>query len=110
MFFFADMSAAEKINAALNLEELAPRLPPSPPVSRVQWEDYVDSDGEDALRVLVVLPDEVDEFKFDGRSITKLKTAIHESLQKHGIHKFPYIFLAKEADLATKFGAEQDDA
>lgn len=70
----------------------------------------MDTDGEEALRVLVVLPDEVDEFKFDGRSISQLKTAIHESLLEHHVQRFPYIFLAKEADLVVQPGADPDDA
>ena len=53
-----------------------------------------------SLRVLVVLDESVDVEKVTGEAAGELKSAIRKSLRKHGITLFPYIFLAKESELA----------
>ena len=90
------VSAATK--KALNLKKL--KLPSSIPVLRVEVEDYTDWDGDPALKVLVVLDESVDPEKVDGNEVSKLKMAMHDSLRKHGITLFPYIFFAKPSELA----------
>ena len=61
--------------------------------------DYTDSTGEPALRVLLVLDESVDVEHFSGQDVGELKWEIRESLRKHGITLFPYIFLAKQSEL-----------
>ena len=90
------VSAATK--KALNLKKL--KLPPSIPVLRVEVEDYTDWDGDPALKVLVVLDESVDPEKVDGNAVNELKVAIRNSLRKHGVTLFPYIFFAKPSELA----------
>jgi hypothetical protein len=48
------MAVDQKIVDALKLSDLKPRLPRNPRVVEIRVEDYVDSDGEDALRVTVI--------------------------------------------------------
>jgi hypothetical protein len=92
------MSVDVRAVAALDLKTLS--LPPYPKVERVEVEDYVDSDGEPALRVLVVIDEATDIGKNLGREVGDLKRAIRLSLRAHGITLFPYIFLAKPSELA----------
>lgn len=82
---------------ALDLKSL--RLPPSPPVKRLEVEDYTDSLGEPSLRILVVLNESTDLSQVSGNDIGDLKSAIRESLKQHGVTTFPYIFLAKPSEL-----------
>lgn len=92
------MPVDEKTREALDLNSLT--LPASPPVTRVEVEEYTDSSGEPALRVLVVLDEATDISKVSGEDVGELKFAIMESLQQHGVTLFPYIFLAKPSELA----------
>ena len=83
---------------ALDLKTLS--LPPALPVAEVKAEDYTDSSGEPALRVLVVLEEDADVENLQGDAVRALKSAIHDSLRNHGVSGFPYIFLAKPSELA----------
>ena len=76
------------------------QLPPSPPVVGLEVEDYTDSSGEPALRIQVILDESADIDAIQGEQVGELKFAIRNSLQKHGITLFPYIFLAKRSELA----------
>ncbi|REJ93502.1 MAG: hypothetical protein DWQ34_10460 [Planctomycetota bacterium] len=91
------MPVDEKTREALALDGL--QLPPSPPVARVEAEEYTDSTGEPSLRVLVVLDESADLDQVSGEDVGELKFAIRESLREHGIEVFPYIFLAKQSEL-----------
>ena len=92
------MAVDEKTIEALDLTKLS--LPPSPPVSRIEVEDYEDSLGEPALRLLVVVRENTDMTKVSGEQIGEVKAAIRENLAAHGISRFPYIFIATEEELA----------
>ena len=82
---------------ALDLKNL--HLPASPPVTRIESEDYTDSAGEPSLRILVVLDEATDISHVSGEDVGELKFVIRESLRNHGITVFPYIFLAKPSEL-----------
>ena len=88
---------AEDIREALELKNLS--LPARLPVLRLEAEEYTDSTGEPALRILAVLDESVDEEKLCGQDVGDLKFAIRKSLQERGITEFAYIFLAKESEL-----------
>ena len=92
------MPIDRNILEALDLKSLA--LPATPPVAEVRVEDYTDSSGEPALRVLVVLEEDADVENLQGGAVRALKSAIHDSLRNHGVPGFPYIFLAKPSELA----------
>ncbi len=92
------MTVDEKTRTALEIKRLS--LPASIAVTSVEAEDYTDSSGEPALRVLVVLHESVDVEKLTGEAIGNLKFAIRQSLRKNGVNEFPYIFLAKQSELA----------
>jgi hypothetical protein len=92
------MPVDEKTREALDLNSLS--LPASPVVVAVEAEDYTDSTGEPALRILVTIDEATDIENFRGEDIGQLKRAIHDSLRRHGVTLFPYIFLAKPSELA----------
>ncbi len=92
------MTVDQRTLEALDLKSLS--LPPNPSVVAVEAEDYTDSSGEPALRVLVTLDEATDIENFRGDDISTLKSAIRESLRRHGVTLFPYIFLAKPSELA----------
>jgi len=96
------MSADKNTLDAVDLKSLS--LPPSLPVAEVRVEDYTDSSGEPALRILVVLEEDADVENLKGDSVRALKSAIHDSLRNHGVSAFPYIFLAKPSELADVDG------
>jgi hypothetical protein len=92
------MPVDEKTREALDLKILS--LPASPVVLSVEAEDYTDSTGEPALRVLVTIDEATDIENFRGEDISQLKSAIRDSLRQHGVTVFPYISLAKPSELA----------
>jgi hypothetical protein len=93
----AAISVDQKIREALRLETL--KLPPNPKVVEVRVEDYVDTSGEDALRVTVILDEQVDVEKVTGREVINLKTAIRDRVREQGVELWPYIWLAKQSEL-----------
>ncbi len=93
------MAVDEKTIEALDLRKLS--LPSSPPVSRIEVEDYEDSLGAPALRLLVVVRKNTDMSRVSGEAIGEVKAAIRENLAAHGIARFPYIFIATEEELAV---------
>ena len=98
------MPVDQKIQEALRLEKL--KLPPNPKVVEVRVEDYVDTSGEDALRVLVILDEQVEVEKVTGREVINLKTAIRDQVRALGVELWPYISLAKQSELDEKDSEE----
>ena len=101
------MLTDERIKKALSLKNLRKRsLPASMPVKRLEIEGIVNHVGEDALRVTIVLAEDVDQESVSGDDVISLKGAIHESLIADGIKLFPYIFLATESELLEQESTE----
>jgi hypothetical protein len=92
------MPVSEQTRKALDIKSLP--IPRSLAVTKVEAEDYTDWTGEPALRVLVLLDESVDVGKVTGEEVGDFKLGIVNSLRKHGITLFPYIFLAKPSELA----------
>ena len=82
------MAVDQKTNEALDLKTL--KLPPFPPVSKIEWEEYEDWTGEPSLRLLVIFAENTDVDKITGEQVGDIKRAIRDSLMAHGISKFPY--------------------
>jgi len=91
------MPVDQKIREALRLEKL--KLPRAIPVVDVRVEDYVDTSGEDALRISVILDEQLEVEKVTGRDVSDLKTAIRNQIRGLGVDLWPYIFLAKQSEL-----------
>ena len=96
------MPVDQKIRDALKLSELKSNLPRNPRVVDIRVEDYVDTDGEDALRVTVILDERVNVEKVSGQDVTDLKTAIRDRIRGLGVELWPYIHLVKQSELDEK--------
>ncbi len=91
------MTVIEETRSALALESLG--LPQSLRVQRLEAEEYANADGEPSLRILVVIDESVDVAHVSGRDVSEMKSAIRESIRRHGIDLFAYIFIAKQSEL-----------
>lgn len=90
------MPVAQSTLDAVDLNEL--KLPASLAVCNIEVEEYYDFDGDEALRVNVIIDESVDVENFNGREIGDLHQAIGDSLRAHGVTVFPYIFIFKESE------------
>lgn len=60
------------------------------PVVGVEVEEEFGTDGEDALRVWIIIPDETPDESLTGRAVIDLKFGIRQLLIQNGIELFPY--------------------
>lgn len=93
------MPVDQKILDVLKLSKLKLKFPKNPKVVDVRVEDYVDTSGEDALRIWVILDESVDVEKFRGEDIIALKSAIRDCVFELGVGLWPYIYIAKQSEL-----------
>jgi hypothetical protein len=93
------MSVDQKIKDVLKLTKLKSKLPQNPRIVDIRVEDYVDTDGEDALRVWVILDESVNVDELRGEDIIALKSAIRNRIFELGIGLWPYIRVAKQSEL-----------
>jgi hypothetical protein len=103
------MAVDQKILDVLKLSELQSKLPRDPKVVDIRVEDYFDTDGEDALRVTVILDEAVDAEKFRGEDVISLKSAIRQQLRDQGVTLWPYIWLATQSELDEVDDEEEDE-
>ena len=94
-----EMPVDQKIRDSLRLSDLKSKLPPSPRVVDVRVEEYVDTDGEDALRVTVILDEDVVAENLRAEDTIALKSAIRQRIRDEGVDLWPYIRLAKQSEL-----------
>ena len=93
------MAVDQAIRNALKLSDLKPKLPRNPRVVDIRVEDYVDTDGEDALRVTVILDERENVEKLRAEDTGTLKTTIRNRIRELGVELWPYIFVAKQSEL-----------
>lgn len=91
----------QTIDEALRLEDL--NLPARPRVLRIFWQPYVDWQGEDSLKVWVILDDATDDSELTGEWSQILKSGIHDRLRERGITQFAYISVARESEYRELF-------
>jgi hypothetical protein len=102
------MPVDEQTLQALDFRSLS--LPAEPAVVGVDVEDYVDSSGEDALRVWVILAEEVNLDQLSGDDVLALKAVIRRSLQDHHIDRYAYVYLIKASERQQVVDEETHDA
>jgi hypothetical protein len=100
------MAMDHNVIEALRLDSLT--LPPSLDVQEVRVEEHTNADGEDSLRVLVVIGETIDPAEVSGADVAELKWQIRERLRAQGISLFAYIFLAKPSELQDHAGDSED--
>jgi hypothetical protein len=93
------MAVDQKIRDALKLSKLKTKLPKNPRIVDIRVEEYVDTSGEDALRVTVVLDEGVEVEQLTAKDTTALKTTIRNRIREQGVELWPYIQLAKQSEL-----------
>ncbi len=81
------------------LDRRALCLPDRPKVDEIRWERYVDSLGDDALRVWIILDDATRAEELHGAR-APIRQAVRGALQGAGIDLFPYLRLVTHAELA----------
>jgi hypothetical protein len=62
-------------------------------------EEYVDTSGEDALRVTVVLDEDVEVEKLKAEDITAMTREIRARVRDQGFELWPYIQFVKQSEL-----------
>jgi hypothetical protein len=100
------MVVDERVEMALDLGKL--QLPDGLPIVRLWAEDYTDWQGEDALMVHAILPEELEVEKVAGRDVILTKSAIRDSLRAAGVTVFPYITMYKQSE-ADEDSQDQDE-
>ena len=98
------MTTVEKARRALNPKKL--KLPARPPVEAIEVEEMVDWEGEEGLRVQVILGEDTTDDDLTGESAIELKFAIRDALSAEGIEEFPYVYVAKRSELEALDEAE----
>ena len=93
------MAVDQKIRDALKLSKLKTKLPKNPRVVDIRVEEYVDTDGEDALRMTVILDEDVEVEKLRGEDIIALKWAIRQRVREQGVELVALHRLAKQSEL-----------
>jgi len=77
-------------------------LPLSPPVCHIEPEPYVDSLGDDALKIWVVLADSTRDEQITAAATGAIENAIANRLNELGVDLFPYLFFAKQRDFEQR--------
>jgi hypothetical protein len=98
------MTVVEKARIALDPKRL--NLPERPVIEAIEVEDYADWEGEDALRVRVILAEDTKDEEISGEAFLDLKTQIRDALLAQGIEQFPYMFVAKRSELEAQSESE----
>lgn len=74
----------------LDLKEL--HLPPTPPVESVRVAEVIDSIGDQAFRVWVVLKEPLSDEDWNWKRLRPIEEEIRQYLrQRHGSDRFPYL-------------------
>jgi len=88
------MVAAEPV---LKLDEL--RLPEAPRVELLQVDEYTDSTGDPALRVLVVLEDLAEDAEPRWSQLKPIQDEVFRVLAAKGESRFPYVSFRTVSEL-----------
>jgi hypothetical protein len=73
------------------------------PIQRVFVEDYVDSVGEEELRVWVLFPDDTPDDLLRWDRLQPVDVEIVRRLNEAGESRFPYVRFATEREYAGRF-------
>jgi hypothetical protein len=87
------------------MEVARTRMPPSPAIREIRIEDYVDSVGEDALQVRVILAEDAER---TWRDLKPLHEAIRDSLLDAGEERFAFIRFYSPAEFAEELEAQEE--
>src|SRR4051812_14386045 len=83
------MGNEARIDEILDFRKLD--LPVSPRVVDLRYEPYVDSLGDDALWIYVILADDTPEEQRRWAKLAPIEEAIHEALLNENVRLWPYM-------------------
>jgi len=86
----------KNIDKALQLESL--ELPPELHITKIDWERFEDSDGEESLEIYIVLDDKTSDEEIERAPIHAIKRTVVDSLARHDVALFPYFSFERESE------------
>jgi hypothetical protein len=89
----------QKVQDALKLSKMRSKLPRNPKVVDIRVEDYIDMDKEDALRVTIVIDEDVDVEHTKAEDLSALMNAVRGRIRELGVDRWAYIWFAKPSEL-----------
>ena len=98
------MTTIERARVALDPKKL--KLPARPPIEAIEVEEFVGWEGEEGLRVQVILGEDTTDDDLTGESGIEIDSSIRDALLAQGIEDFPYVFVAKRSELESLDQAE----
>lgn len=93
------MDEEKQILDILQSHEFREQLPKVPRVERFQCEVYLDSTGDDAVRIWAIISESTPDSKREWKVIAPIEDAIRGALRKHRVSLFPYIEFVKQSEL-----------
>jgi hypothetical protein len=85
------MKLEDRIRAALTLDALRPRLPPTPRVVEIRHELSTDSTGDPAVFVWIILDDATSRSGWSRDHLEPIEDAVRAALADREIELWPYI-------------------
>jgi len=68
-------------------------------VESIEVEETVDWEGDEGLRVQVIIGEDTRDEELTGKFAKGLRFAIRDALAAQGVNEFPHLFLAKPSEL-----------
>ena len=96
------MRTNANLQRAIDLRQIP--VPAGFNIVSIEAEDYTDWDGDPALRISVVIDENMDVDHISGEVINTFKRSVRDSLIKHGVTLFPFFRFAKPSELASTDG------
>ena len=87
------MTIAEHAKQILDLKELD--LPESPKIVGIDVEEFLDHDGDDALRVYLYLDESTRDSELKGEAMIAIRMAVQKKLFESGFKEYPYTQISK---------------
>lgn len=82
------------------LEEARKSFPAAPEVDRYEWRFHVDSTGDDAVLVTVILKDPPGDVDlYDWNELAPIRNAIADTFQARKVGRWPYVQFVLEREL-----------
>jgi hypothetical protein len=95
------MATKAQIDQILDVRKLP--LPAEPRVVDLKYETYVDSIGDDALRIWVILEDDTPSEQRSWAKVAPIEEAIHEALLKEDVRLWPYVDFRTRIEFEDEF-------
>ena len=92
------MSAAQQARQALDVRHLRERFPAKPEVVDVRFEVGLDSTGDEAVFVWIILSDKTPKRDFARDRLSVLEGAVRSALTEKQVYAWPYVRFRTESE------------